>query len=292
VLIKISGALLILSQPICAELTSSAQTLSHGGGRSTSLNYANDSNLSDLAGISEINALRTKQGFLGQIDELVGVELVIPQPSVGEGESIQVSAIAQLDDATHYALLASEIAWSWASGPVLSISENGLATTAMVFRDVPAVIAGRHAGLIGFASFQVVNRSEDDFGSYAQDGLNDAWQVDNFGIGNPQAAPMLDPDGDGFTNQFEFLAGLIPTDHSSSFQLTIRREDMPMGQMVITLSPRFQDRVYTLVSCQDLVAGKWAPVGGAVFDSGETRTIIDAASSEPRKFYRVEITKP
>ena len=41
----------------------------------------------------------------------------------------------------------------------------------------------------------------DNFGTYAGDGLGDDWQVQYFGLSNPNAAPLLDPDFDGHNNR-------------------------------------------------------------------------------------------
>jgi PKD repeat protein len=48
-----------------------------------------------------------------------------------------------------------------------------------------------------------------------------AWQIQYFGsTTNPAAAPTADPDGDGFSNLQEFLAGTDPTNNVSSFRIT------------------------------------------------------------------------
>ena len=49
-------------------------------------------------------------------------------------------------------------------------------------------------------------------------GINDDWEVQYFGgIG---ANPDADPDGDGFTNSQEYLAGTNPTNSASAFRIT------------------------------------------------------------------------
>jgi len=63
----------------------------------------------------------------------------------------------------------------------------------------------------------VINVGNDDFGSYAGDGLDDAWQVSYFGSDNPNAAPGADPDGDFMSNRGEYIAGTIPTNATSHF---------------------------------------------------------------------------
>jgi hypothetical protein len=38
-----------------------------------------------------------------------------------------------------------------------------------------------------------------NFGSYAGDALDDAWQFQYFGLSNPLARPLLDPDGERYS---------------------------------------------------------------------------------------------
>jgi hypothetical protein len=52
------------------------------------------------------------------------------------------------------------------------------------------------------------------------DGLPDSWQIQFFGsITAPQAAPGADPDGDGFNNLQEYLAGTDPTSNGSYLKI-------------------------------------------------------------------------
>ena len=53
----------------------------------------------------------------------------------------------------------------------------------------------------------VLDWQGDSFGSYAEDGLSDAWQVNYFGINSSAAVAAADPDQDGQDNAFEYLSG-------------------------------------------------------------------------------------
>ena len=81
-------------------------------------------------------------------------------------------------------------------------------------------------------------------GPYAADGIDDAWQVQYFGVNNPQAAdPNADPDGDGRKNLQEWIEGTVPTDATSRF--AVRIQPVPggqPGQMQVIFSPRLPDR--------------------------------------------------
>ena len=109
-----------------------------------------------------------------------------------------------------------------------------------------------------------------------------------FGENNPVAAPLADGDGDGFTNLFEFLAGLIPTDPSSVFQFEpVGREGALPG---VSFHPRLAGHTYVLQRSVDLSGGSWSNVLDAlVTDDGETRTLRDPNPEPERGFYRVAV---
>ena len=85
----------------------------------------------------------------------------------------------------------------------------------------------------------------DDLPGYLGDGIDDAWQVQYFGLNNPQAAPTVDADGTGQTNLFKYIAGLNPLDSNSRFTLTIQAFAAQPGRRNLVFSPRFPDRTYT-----------------------------------------------
>ena len=67
-----------------------------------------------------------------------------------------------------------------------------------------ATVQGAFAGFTGTLGLFIFNTGIDDFAFYAGDGLDDAWQVQYFGINNPNGLSGADPDGDGQTNYFEY----------------------------------------------------------------------------------------
>jgi hypothetical protein len=95
------------------------------------------------------------------------------------------------------------------SGPA-TVGPAGVVTAARVYQDSPAVVAAAHAGLSASLGFTVLNISDDDYGSYASDGLPDFWQVRSFGENGTQASPAADADGDGQVNLLEFAFGTDP----------------------------------------------------------------------------------
>ena len=150
-----------------------------------------------------------------------------------------------------------------------------------------------HLGNIATLDLAVLNIGTDDFAAYAGDALDDAWQVQYFGLDNPVAAPAMDPDGDGQSNAFEYAAGVAPNDPASAFQLRIEAVPGETEQRKVVFSPRFGDRSYALEFATDLTLGPWTPLTGAAqADSGLERAVTDLDSAGSVKFYRVLISKP
>lgn len=272
-----------------------AETTDAGGGSSTSGSYSNDGSLGGVAGISTASspAETAKAGYIGQLYEVTALQLAAAPATVDETGTRQLSAVQLLDDDSTLAVPASSITWSVVSGPLGGIDATGLSTAATVYQNTPATARGDHAGLIGQLGLTVLDSIPDNFGIYAADGLDDGWQNQYFSTNPSNAGPLLDPDGDGQNNFFEFTAGLIPTDPLSRFLLEIEPVPGQPAQKNLVFSPRFEDRTYVVSFSDDLTPGSWNPATvSAPSDNGTERTLTDTAASGTKKFYRVEITKP
>ena len=139
----------------------------------------------------------------------------------------------------------------------------------------------------------MLDTDPDNYGSYADDSLEDAWRVFFFGEENPDTAPLLDPDGDGQNNAFEFTVGLIPTDALSYFSFSVGPVPNQPGQTQIVFDPIVDGRNYTVMTSLDLSQGSWNPLSGSTTsDNGAERTVTDPAESGTGKFYKVKIEKP
>ncbi len=127
------------------------------------------------------------------------------------------------------------------------------------------------------------------------DGLSDQWEIDWFGsITN--AAPAGDPDGDGFTNLEEFLAGTDPTDPASYLALTALVEDPVVPAPRISFDA-VSTRVYRVQWADDEIDATWFTATGAL--SGATGSIdwLDVPSNAPPapgslRAYRVQTQLP
>ena len=264
-----------------------------GGKSAACAHYTNHGSAGGVGGVSTVaSPLQTaKVGYIAQLYDVTGLLVNSAQPMVDEGASLQLGAWQLLDDATLLRTDANAVTWGIVSGPITDITATGLATAGPVFQNTSATVSGTFGGFAGLLNFTVLDSLPDNFGDYAGDGLGDDWQVQNFGENNPLAAPALDPDGDGQTNQFEFTVGLIPNDPASVFHLRIAPVPGQPSRKKVIFSPRLEGRAYVVESRLTL-NGAWQPLtASAQSDNGAERTVtdLDAAGA---KFYRIAITKP
>jgi len=272
-----------------------ADTADAGGNRATSAAYTNDGSAGGIFGISTVAAPAetAKAGYIGQLYEVAALQITAAPATLDEGGTRQLGAAQLLDDSTTIELAAGSITWSVQGGPLTGIDAGGLAGAGSVYEDTAAVAQGDYAGDSGTLDLTVLDTDPDNFGSYAGDGLGDAWQVQYFGVGNPQAAPGIDADGDGQDNAFEFTAGVVPTDGASFFDQRVEAVPGQPGQTRIIFSPRLADRSYAVMTSTTLLSPSWITlVGTTESDDGDERTVTDTAASGDGKFYRVEIARP
>jgi len=299
-LICITGALAALVVPLSAGPRTSTNynvatdITDAGGKRTTSVAYTNDGSVGGVVGISTVTAPAesAKHGYIGQLTEVTALQIAATPATINETATRQLSGVESLDDLTTNTILGASITWSIVSGP-LGINTNGLAIAATVYENTDATAQGSYAGATGTIGLTVLDTIPDNYGSYAGDSIGDDWQFQYFGLNNPNAAPLLDPDFDGHNNLFEFTAGLVPTDATSFFHVQIEPVAGFNTQKKILISPRFNDRTYTIKTSTSLLSNSWISLtGGTVSDNGTERTITDTSATQPLKFYRVEITKP
>lgn len=95
------------------------------------------------------------------------------------------------DDATVGSVDAAQIAWMAppTNSALASISSAGLAQAATVYQNTAASFSGTHAGLSATSSLTVLNVLPDNFGAWAGDTFDDAWEISQgmSGAVNPNA---------------------------------------------------------------------------------------------------------
>lgn len=301
ILPAVSFALLLAATPAQASSRSSASysvpadTIEAGGRRVTSAAYTMDGSVGGIGGTGTAAGPATiaKHSYIGQLYDTTNVILSANPATVNEGTTRQLAATAILDDGTSLTPAPTAVAWSVVNGPITSINSSGLATAGVVYENTPATVGGAYFGRSGTLALTVLNVSLDNFGLYAGDGLDDAWQVQYFGVNNPLALAGQDPDGDGQTNRYEYIVGTIPTDPNSLFRLRIETVPGQPTRKNLIFSPRFPSRTYTPEFRLNVEAGPFALIPmTSTADAGIERTVTDLQAIDPRRTYRIRVTFP
>ena len=233
----------------------------------------------------------SKTGFAGQLYDPV-LLIISAFPAVfGELSSFQLQAAVVMDDETLLAADPLGVAWSVLEGPVSGITATGEVTLGSVYTTAPALIEGNSLGVSGQLPFNVLNTHPDNYKEYGGDGLDDDWQVANFGEPpNADAGPGQNPDGDPQDNEFEFLAGFDPNDPADFFSFRILGTSASTA--VFQLNKVIPGRTYllrkgTALDAFPTIAASRNPLAGEA-----DYLIEDTAFSGPASFYQIEIARP
>lgn len=235
----------------------------------------------------------TKNGFAGQLFEVMGFVLDANSFSLAEGGSLQLFAAHLLDDGTRQRFQNTDVTWSILDGPLTSITSDGLVTADVVYTNTTANVQGIYGSSNSNLLLTVLNTNPDDFPGYANDGIDDDWQVQYFGLPpNPNAAPGVDADGSGLGNYFKFLAGLNPLD-GSRFLISTNKVSGDPSQFQVKFKPLVAGRTYLVEWTTGVTNPDWEPLSGFNYvDDGDQRTVTDFNALPAPKFYRVQISKP
>ena len=297
----ISAILLLLAAPLetfagprsSTNYSIPSESYASGSGNTASASYTNESTVGDVGATASSSSYIAKAGFAGQGYSVVGLVLDATPATVNEGQTRQLEAFDLLDDATRIALDETTVSWAVHNGPITSVSNAGLATAGIVYQNTNASVGASRDSFSTSLLLSVLNVTSDDFGTYAADGIDDSWQVQYFGENSPNGLATADPDGDGQSNKFEFVAGVVPNDNTSRFSLRVANVAGQPSQRQLIFSPRLNDRTYTPQFRTSLTAGNWDPLSGtAQSDNGSERTVTDLNATGATKFYRIDITKP
>lgn len=283
-----------------ASYSLTTETADAGGRQTTSATYRNDGSIGGIVGASTVASppQTALHGYIGQLYDvaapsIIGLALFATPASLNEGATRQLSAVATLGDGSTQPLTGTSVAWGVSSGPIASISAAGLATAEVVYQNTLATVEGAYSGQLATLDLLVYDVDQDNFGSYASDGLPDDWQVSHFGLDNPNAAPWADPDNDGQTNAFEHYVGSIPTDQLSHFRLRIEGVGGQPSHRNVVFSPRYANRSYSVWYRTMVDAGVFNLLTGTTTsDNGEERTVTDLNATNSLRFYRVQISWP
>ncbi len=115
------------------------------------------------------------------------------------------------------------------------------------------------------------------------DGLPDTWELKYFG--NTNAAPNADPDGDGFSNMQEYIAGTDPTLASSKLRITKIEVDHNLGWVTLTW-PSVTNRFYTVEAAASPASG-FAPLWSSMGSLTESTYSEGLTTNSTGRYYRV-----
>jgi len=261
--------------------------LDAGGQRASAADYANDGSIGAIGHLSAIGATTARSGFPGQLYDLSNALVVILAPAtIDEGTTRQLAVQGVADDTTLVDLTLESVSWS-SIGPV-SITVGGSVIGGAVHEDTAATAIATRSGATGQLALTVINTLPDNFGLYAGDELDDAWQIHFFGLDNPDGAATADADADGQNNRIEFLAQTLPNDPLSHLRLRI--ENWIGGKKALVFSPYAAGRNYAIEWTADFI--EWFAL--EPFSEGDLAVehyIIDKDAQEPRRFYRLKISR-
>ncbi|MBI4664292.1 MAG: hypothetical protein HY735_36310 [Verrucomicrobia bacterium] len=125
------------------------------------------------------------------------------------------------------------------------------------------------------------------FPDFNFDGLDDTFQRRYFPLFTaPEAAPGVDPDGDGYDNRSEFRMGSDPA-NPLSFVFRIQSVTLKTGSSTISWES-VAGKKYQVVSRTEIPGGSWQPLGNPVVARGSNTQFLDSSATNRVRFYRVQ----
>lgn len=243
--------------------------------------------LGDWGAQADQGVVGLRAGFVGQLYDVVALDVAPSLPAVGEGAGVDFSAVGRCDDDTR--LTADEAAWSVVAGPLATIDDGGHGVAAAVYQAETATVRVAALELTALGSVRVLDVDPDNFGIFGGDDVQDLWQVSHFGAASTNGLASADPDGDGQDNRSEFVVGTDPQAADAGFRLAMARA----GTLRVSGSPAFSSRLYQLERTDALRTGAWQAVAGgtAVLSNGQW-VVAGLVETNPLALYRMRVEYP
>ena len=271
-----------------------ADSLDGGGIRITGANYDNAGCLGELGGVltnsSSDNVV--KDGYAGQLLDATNIMITADPSTLNEGNSGQLTSLAQFDDGTFLPAANDSIRWLSPAYPLLSITEAGGIVADIVYASAGGTATGIYLGATGSVTVMVMDTHPDNFRSYAGDTIADSWQVAYFGEENADGLYDADPDGDLQNNLDEYITGTSPNDHMSYFKLWNEIVLNVSTQGDILYHPRLDGRLYELRRSTDLTNTAWTTSFLCTQSLNDaTCTVRDLNIPTETMYYRVKVMR-
>ncbi len=111
------------------------------------------------------------------------------------------------------------------------------------------------------------------------------WIVSNWGSIGAYPGDDVDSDLDGYLNVEEFVAGTLPTDNTSFFEVNNLTAS---GSPSVVITPSVTGRVYDVEATANLISGSWTVIATNVPGTGASLSIPDSAGATSQA-YRVVV---
>ncbi|MDB6173040.1 MAG: rcc [Chthoniobacteraceae bacterium] len=166
------------------------------------------------------------------------------------------------------------------------------APDASVFRNLSAPVNAGAYTLKGRVSDALGNFTE-VIRNFTVNTAQESWRTLHFNTAQDAgaAADMADPDGDGTNNRLEYIAGLLPTNPLSHFDVRVETVPGKGDQKAIIFSPLIDGRTYSVKYKANLTDETWSALTDIkTSDNGSERTVTDLSAGAGSRLYIVEIT--
>lgn len=214
------------------------------------------------------------------------------QVGAGTGAVTLADPNLQSDTASRYPSFPLQAAFGavYTMTPVI----NGAPATVEKVDGAPAGTPSHVAG--GFALFERARTVRVDLSIAQSADPFEVWATGFFGSASGNGARTADPDGDGQTNEAEFLAGTIPNNGASAFRVLTLTRPAAGGNITLNWATVGQKR-YQIETSPDMLTGPvvWTPLGAVVTESAPAGTaaseqvLIPTTTGERRRLYRVRV---
>ena len=174
----------------------------------------------------------------------------------------------------------------------INFESNGAPKVDLKTGKLSGSIYSANCGWISLSNaFSVVQTDHIPGGTdFNANGLPDAWEQTYFATLGVD--PNADPDGDGMSNQDEYLAGTNPTNSSEALIIKAFTSDSGGANVSLTWSSVLT-RYYFIQETTGLESPLWIDSSaGLVVPSGPSTTRAFTDTDAPMRFYRVQAIRP
>ena len=122
-----------------------------------------------------------------------------------------------------------------------------------------------------------------------------SWAEQQFGLNPELNEPKQDNDGDGLTNEYEYLIGSSPVEQSLDSETEISIEDSLIKLSFMTKSAQGDgyaglERIYSVEESNDISTNSWKAVPGYQNVVGNGQKIsLSKAINDVKKYYRLKV---